>query len=37
MGDKLAHVTTNISPEQNGKETDYFFTTDVAKVVDTMT
>jgi hypothetical protein len=34
MSDDFAHVTTNISPEQDGYSIEFFFTTDVVKVVD---
>ena len=37
MGDEFAHVTTNVSPGKDGYEKDFFFTTDVAKVVDPLT
>ena len=34
LGDDFAHITTNISPDQPGYDIDFFYTSDVAKVVD---
>jgi len=34
LGDDFAHITTNISPDQPGCEIDFFYTTDLAKVID---
>ena len=34
LGDDFAHVTTNVSPDQPGYDTNFFYTSDVAKVID---
>lgn len=34
IGDEWAHVTTNISPEQAGASIDFFYTSDVVRLVD---
>ncbi len=34
FGDEWAHVTTNISPDQEGTSIDYFYTSDVLRLVD---
>lgn len=34
LGDEHAHVTTNISPFQDGYAIDFFFTDEVRRVVD---
>lgn len=33
-GDRWAHVTTNISPGVEGRSSDFFFTYEVAELVD---
>lgn len=33
-GDDFAHITSNISPEQDGSSIDFFFTHQVKKVID---
>jgi hypothetical protein len=34
IGDEFSHVTTNVSPHIGAAEIDFFFTEDVASVVD---
>ena len=34
IGDEWAHVTTNISPDQEGASIDCFYTSDVLRLVD---
>jgi len=34
LGDDFAHITTNISPDQPGYEIDFFYTNNVAKIID---
>jgi hypothetical protein len=34
IGNEFSHVTTNVSPDVGGAEIDFFFTEDVASVVD---
>lgn len=35
IGDDFAHITTNISPPQDGVEVDYFYVSEVEKIIDT--
>lgn len=37
IGDEWAHVTTNISPSSTGIPIDFFYTSDVALVIDPAT
>ena len=34
MGDEFAHVTSNISPEVDNADIDFFFTNQVVRIVD---
>src|SRR5262245_46529230 len=35
LGDEFAHVTTNVSPDVEGQEIDFFFTSEVESLADT--
>jgi hypothetical protein len=37
MGDEWAHVTSNISPSVTGASIDFFFTNEVASMIDPIT
>jgi len=34
LGDEYAHITTNISPSQDGASIDFFYTSDIAEIID---
>ena len=34
LGDDYAHITANISPEQEGADIDFFYSQDIVEVVD---
>ena len=37
IGDQYAHVTSNVSPGVEGRQIDFFFTSDIERIIDPRT